>query len=273
MNLIKMKKSTEQFRESGINIINKDMKVGMKMVWKQRETPHYRFNYQNGTTAERDIEKIAEYQENCYECICDFLQVRMDRRIEYYLCESPVTVGELYGDNDPCNGFAREPAEIVAVYNDNVKCIGYHEDAHIISYNTLSKPKQNFIREGLAMYFDRVWWGIPNYAWVQVYIEKKIYPEILKLMNREVFFNYSDIITYPIAGAFTEYIICAYGIEKYKAFYLNVGDNVDKDFMDVYGISLDVVEGKFIKYIKNIRNAGEIIEMIHKLLVEKSILT
>jgi len=27
------------------------------------------------------------------------------------------------------------PNEIYAVYNDKVKCIGFHEDAHIISYN------------------------------------------------------------------------------------------------------------------------------------------
>jgi hypothetical protein len=195
----------------------------------------------------------------------------MNKKIEYFLCSSRELVGELYGDNEPCNGFAREPNQIFAVYNDEVKCIGYHEDAHIISYNTLAKPKQNFIREGLAMYFDRVWWGLPNYAWVQMFIEKGIYPRIRDLMEREAFFSFSDIVTYPIAGAFTEYIINVFGIEKYKAFYSCVGDDVDKAFKDVYGISFESVEGKFIRFIRNIRTDKAIMDKIENYIKDRKL--
>ena len=76
-------------------------------------------------------------------------------QINYYLLETPKLVGKMYGDNVPCNGFANPPNETYAVYNEKVKYIGYYEDAHIISY-ILNKPQSVFLREGLAMYFDKV---------------------------------------------------------------------------------------------------------------------
>jgi UDP-N-acetylmuramate-alanine ligase len=69
------------------------------IMWKQKATTHYVFNYLENTDGEKDIVDIAEFQENCYECICDFLQVEMDERIEYFLCSSPEMAGELYGDD------------------------------------------------------------------------------------------------------------------------------------------------------------------------------
>lgn len=117
---------------------------------------HYDFHYVIGSNAERDIKKIVMIQENCFEDICKFLNVYPTFKIQYFLLETPELVGEIYGDHDPCNGVANPPNEIYAVYNKKVKCIGYHEDAHIISY-LINRPYSNFIREGLAMYFDKTW--------------------------------------------------------------------------------------------------------------------
>ena len=36
---------------------------------KRYETQNYIFNYQTGSTAERDILKIAQIQEYCYGCV------------------------------------------------------------------------------------------------------------------------------------------------------------------------------------------------------------
>ena len=35
------------------------------------ETEHYIFNYGENSCAEKDIEKIADMQEKCLECICN----------------------------------------------------------------------------------------------------------------------------------------------------------------------------------------------------------
>ena len=100
------------------------------------------------------------------------LNTRPVFKIEYFLCETPEDVGRIYGDNEPCNGFAAPPNKIYAVYNEKIQCIGFHEDAHIISY-TINRPDCPAIREELAMYFDRKWWGIQNLDWVGFFLKEK----------------------------------------------------------------------------------------------------
>ncbi|SDY53041.1 hypothetical protein SAMN05660462_00234 [Proteiniborus ethanoligenes] len=237
-------------------------------MWKTRETKNYIFHYHENSYAEQDIIKIIETQENCYEYICEVLDVKLNKKLNYFLCDSPVEVGKLYGDNEPCNGFARMPDGIYAVYNDQIKCIGYHEDAHIISYNTLSRPPQNFIREGLAMFFDKTWWGISNFAWVAYFIENNKLPRLCDVIENINFHEYSCTITYPLSGAFTEYIISSFGIEKYKEFYKSLDENFNSCFQETFGISFDEAESKFIKYINNIDINKDIFKIIETELEE-----
>ena len=107
------------------------------------ESEHYLFHYLPQSIAEKDIVEIACEQEKSFEEIVDVLMVIPPFKINYYLLNSAQEVGEEYGDNEPCNGFAREPHDIYAVYNEKVKCIGPHEDAHIISY-LISIPESVF---------------------------------------------------------------------------------------------------------------------------------
>lgn len=185
---------------------------------KQFETAHYIFNYGEGTKAEEDIAQIAAEQEACYQYICGVLKVKPEFKIEYILCDSPEEVGRIYGDDEPCNGFAVMPNTIYAVYNEAVQCVGFHEDAHILSF-TVNRPGCPAITEGLAMYFDRKWWGIHNLDWTAYYIKTNRYLPIDTLLDRETFFDAGCLITYPIMGAFTDYLISTYGIKQYMDFY------------------------------------------------------
>lgn len=237
------------------------------MEWSKIESDNYIFNYHVGSIAEGDIDKIIEIQETCNEFICNCLTAKIEDKIKYYLCESPVEVGELYGDNEPCNGFAREPNEVYAVYNKKIKCVGFHEDAHIISYN-LSIPPQTFIREGLAMFFDKVSLEIPNYIWVKFFIDNDMYLNIEDLVINENFYKYSDLITYPIAGAFVEYLILSFGMEKFKIFYCSLKEDFKASFYDAFNIHISNANRKFIRYINCIGNNDTIFNWLksHRLL-------
>lgn len=118
-----------------------------------RESGNYIFRYNKDSIAEKYIDKIIETQEFCYEFICKYLDVKMNDKIHYYLCESPEQVGKIYGDNEPCNAFASKDNKIYAVYNEDIKCIGFHEDAHIISYNTLGYSKYSFFKRRISYVF------------------------------------------------------------------------------------------------------------------------
>lgn len=210
---------------------------------------NYEFYYYKDSLAEKEINKIISIQEDCYIKICDTLKITPKLRIKYYLMNTPEEVGELYGDNEPCNGFASPPDKVYAVYSDKIKCIGSHEDAHILSY-TINRPKSAFIREGLAMYFDRVWWGIENEKWVKSFIESNEYISISQLLFNEVFFQYPDKITYPIAGAFTKFLIDEFGIDIYLSLYKNELDYTKEYLEETIQIFLDKLEENFIKRIK-----------------------
>lgn len=210
------------------------------------ESEHYIFHYGANTKAAQDISHIADHQERCFRYICSVLGVCPDFKIEYFLCSTPEEVGHIYGDDDPCNGFAALPDKIYAVYNEQVKCIGFHEDAHIIS-DLVHRSKCAAISEGLAMYFDRKWWGIHNLDWTGFYLKTGRYVPVDKLLDREFFFEHDCTITYPIMGAFTDWLISSYGQEKYLQLYRQ--QDIAAGIVQVYGKEPAELNQAFSDYV------------------------
>lgn len=176
---------------------------------------HYDFYYAAGSSAERDIHTIAEYQEECFIKITQMLKIHPEFRIKYYLFETSLEVGVAYdGQEEPCNGFTRMPDSIYAVYNEQEQCIGMHEDTHIISYSR-KRPDCAFLREGLAMYMDETWLGRPNAEWVYDFLQDGRYVPVGDLADNAVFFEKTDRITYPIAGAFVAFLVQRMGMQKF----------------------------------------------------------
>lgn len=231
------------------------------------ETKNYIFNYNPNSKADEDIEKIAEIQEACFGYICSVLRVKPDFKINYFLCQTPEEVGHIYGDDDPTNGFCSPPDTIYAVYNDQIKCIGFHEDAHLISY-VINKPENYAIREGLAMYFDKVWWGISNLAWTSFFIRNGQFISIEKMVNNEVFQKLDCSISYPIIGAFVEWLINSFGIDKYLDIYKHKNP---LEFIEcTYGVSIASLGDSFFYYVKLINN-DEVLEKRMAELVEDNV--
>ncbi len=214
---------------------------------KQFETKHYIFNFHEGSKAENDIHEIASCQETCYRYICDVLKTEPNFKIQYTLCNSREEVGQIYGDDEPCNGFTICPDRIVALYNEQIQCIGFHEDAHIISY-TLFRPDCPAIREGLAMYFDRKWWGIQNMDWVSYFLKRNAYLPVDKLLDKNFFFANGCEITYPIMGAFTDYLISTYGIEAFLKVYKQ--PDISQAMYDVYHKTPAELNDGFVAYVR-----------------------
>lgn len=215
-------------------------------------TEHYIFRYKEGSLAAKDIIKIAKKQEECFNKICNTLKVSFTEKINYFLYESSEEIGRLYGINEPINGFAVwGENKIFAVYNDKIKCIGPHEDVHLISF-AINNPKSNFIVEGLAMFFDEKWWGIDNDIWTSYYYTTNKDISIYKLLNNEEFDNYNCEITYPIAGSFIKYLISSFGIEKFIKLYKISEVPNSNDFKNIYHYTILELESFFWQEISKI---------------------
>lgn len=217
---------------------------------KKFETDHYIFTYQEKSEAEKDIKEIISEQEKSFQSICSELRVKMENKIHYFFLDSPKEVGRLYGDNEPCNGFADANDNIYAVYNKDIKCIGPHEDTHIISAR-IGWPKSDFLIEGLAMYFDKQWWGIDNDLWTKFYKEE-VEISISNLLENVKFNALDCSLSYPIGGSFTKFLIHSYGMDSYLHLYKSQGDDYQKIFEYIYEKSIDEIENEYWNYIKSI---------------------
>jgi len=241
-----------------------------RYIMKKIETEHYIFTYQEKGEAEKDIKKIASEQENCFQLICSELKVKMENKIHYFFLDSPKEVGKLYGDNEPCNGFADENDNIYAVYNKDIKCIGPHEDVHIISAR-IGWPKSNFLIEGLAMYFDKQWWGIDNDFWTKFY-KGEIEISISSLLQNEKFNSVDCSLSYPVAGSFTKFLIQSYGIDLYLQLYKSQDDDYLKTFKCLYGKTIDTIENEYWNYIKSINLSENDKNILRNKLKENSVI-
>lgn len=183
------------------------------------KTKHYVFHCINNDIAERDIQSIAKTQEAAYTDITTTLDVKFDEIINYYLVNTPEEVAQMTGYNCPVNGLACFASNSVyAVYNDEVKCIGAHEDAHLIS-DKFGISDSDFLSEGLAMHFDKCWWRVKNELWCKYFLNENLFVNPLDLLSSQKFYDCDCAITYPIAGAFTSFLIKKCGIDGYKRIY------------------------------------------------------
>ena len=216
----------------------------------ESSSEHYRYYCPADSTAARNLEHIKKIQEKSFEKIVDLLGVKPDFPLRYILCETSEEVGRAYGDNEPCNGFADSPDTVFAVYNEKVRCIGPHEDTHLIA-ELIAHPASSFIREGLAMYMDEEWWGKGNTAWVSDFLADGRYVGVDQLLDNESFWSYPDEITYPLAGAFTLWLIEQLGMRKYLDQIYVTGDHAAETLEKTFGCSVKQVDQLFCSWIRS----------------------
>ena len=112
------------------------------------------------------------------------------------------------------------------------------------------------------MFFDRYWWGIDNYTWVQWYIEQGRNPSIVDLIENSKFREYDCELTYPLAGAFTGYLMERFGTEEYVEFYRRCADQTAQAFEQCFRISVALLEKDFLAYMKMFHLRKDIRELL-----------
>ena len=233
--------------------------------WHTQKSQHYIFHFRNGSLAAKEIVSIEKLQEDCYADITEMLGVTMPWPISYFLCSSREEVGSCYGDGVPINAFAREPNLIYATYNETIKCIGPHEGAHLISYQ-LAKPPWRWLREGVAMYFDKTQHGLPLEAWVWAAARLKILPESNQLWSDVDFDGLNELMSYPLVGFLTGEMIKTIGMEGYRAFYVESAADGLEVFQKTFSTSFADFYSRAASSLERARHDPASIKLIEKLL-------
>lgn len=233
-------------------------------------TEHYVFHYQKGSLAEKEIQMIAQKQEDAFSKICDILHVTYPERIDYYFTDFPKAIGRAVWEKDiPCNGVARcGRNKIYAVYTEKIRCVGAHEDTHLISF-LINYPESDFIVEGLAVALHSLWWGLPNETWAAYYMEKYTDLSVGSLFDNDAFAKIDSVITYPVAGAFTQFLMDTFSVERYLDLYKYDGCEYGEAVSSLFGVSLSEIEILFRNKMKTV--VFDVSEL-EKLLKEEGVL-
>ena len=225
-------------------------------------TEHFIFYYVEGSLAEKDILEISERQEKCYREICNALKVELDYPAHYYLFNSAYDLNR-YNGSEGLYGFFSPPDVICATYCDHIDMTDYHETVHLIS-RLLGRPESKAVQEGLAVSFDHEWSDVECIGWAVWFLRRDGFLKVAELLDNEEFKKQPGNYIYPLMGAFTEWLINTFGMEKYREFY-QYTDSVE-GMRDVYGKSPGELNELFVEYVKGYHLTDDKVEQMKEVL-------
>ncbi|NQE53859.1 hypothetical protein C5S29_09725 [ANME-1 cluster archaeon GoMg3.2] len=145
-----------------------------------------------------------------------------------------------------------EKFEVHSLYTNKVKCIGEHEDTHLLS---LSLGVAVFLfSEGLAEFMSEKWHQKDIDFWAKKYLKKNKLYNLDFLINSKNWNKINEMIAYPQSGSFVRYLIKAYGLKKFKQAYKKLlrdkknQQNI-KIIKGVYSQSIKELEKSWIEYL------------------------
>jgi hypothetical protein len=145
-----------------------------------------------------------------------------------------------------------EKFEVHSFYSDKIKCIGEHEDTHLLS---ISLGAAIFLfSEGLAEFMSEKWNQKDIDFWAKKYLKKNKLYSLKFLTNDKNWRRIDEEIVYPQAGSLIRYLIKIYGLEKFKEVYKNLSrektnrQNI-KITEDVYSKPIKELEEDWKRYL------------------------
>ncbi len=220
-------------------------------------TKHFDIYYFRDSTAEKEIDQIAEQKEKGFQEVCRFLGKGSDVRIRMVLFEDGQTKHRETGHQGMGWAYGNT---IVEVYNEKEKLDPYHETTHVLM-RPFGNPPALF-NEGFAVYMSerlgahalknlggglatihqRVRGLKEQSQWIDL-VELVTYTEIGSRESRPP-------ISYAEAASFVKLLIDKYGKDKFLRAYKALENSDDKGvhrrnrekLADIYGKSLQQLE-------------------------------
>lgn len=103
-----------------------------------------------------------------------------------------------------------------------------------------------------------------NYYLTDYYKTKHVNLSVKDLFDNDIFADYGCTVTYPIAGAFTRFLIDTFGMERYIELYKYTGEEYETVMQSIFHTSFeDIVEHFWSEMSRIPFNASTLEEMLH----------
>jgi len=178
--------------------------------WEVHETENMRFHFQDVSSME-NIEIYVKNHEQVYKNINVFFKVKLPKKIDFFVWSDR---SEAYSVLGRPVGFANSKFKIVNAWYKQTK---EYEICHILCDEALHpKKKSKLINEGIAAYFDQSHRNKMDQA-------RKVLPKgkfyLLELWESPT--HYKRDLSYPMGGAFIDFLINKEGKGKIKELLKN----------------------------------------------------
>lgn len=175
--------------------------------WVKYPSASFDFYAEQGSYAEREIERIKLSMERARNRIDNLLGQRVEGRMPVFLVTSRernrlivgfdtngVTTGEYQSDT----------------FNETLNATGAHETMHVLAARLWGKPRGTWITEGLAVYSDDGWHGKPLHVSARALLDRHELVSLWDLVQKKGFLG-NDEVTYPQVGSFVKFVYETHG--------------------------------------------------------------
>lgn len=204
------------------------------------ERTHFEYQFAEGDYID------TVFQEEYHQWLLDTLGVTLDEKLIYKKYRNRGHLKQHTGRET--NGFAEVGTTTFHTiwYADN------HESVHSVVTLAIGHPPALF-NEGIAVAHQADYglypefvptWNGEDFHELSKEFKDSDMPSLADLIESRSFFEYDVMMTYPIAGSFTRYLIDTRGMDPIKEFisgsdFYQSGDTTRTRFQEVYGLSLD----------------------------------
>lgn len=217
-----------------------------KMRWMELTAGRIDVSIEAGSKGELLAEEVKRRLASAEARVEHILGEPLRGRVRALIAGSRQTTKALLGQ--PVNGFAIGDVAVM-VFGDTIDAIGPHELCHVWSARMWGKPAGEWITEGLAVHADGRWHGVGLHANVRRLQEtKRLIPLASLVEKRWGKAGYSDLVTYPQAGSFVQYLFTNYKREIVRSLWRQ-GRSASR-IEAVLGKPLEHVESEWLREVQ-----------------------
>jgi hypothetical protein len=219
--------------------------------WNSRSTNHFVFYFRPGSRTERQINIIADRQENNYKEILGLLQASdPDCKIRVFIfptLEDKIHITSSWA-------YAHTIGDYHTVYcidRDTIRnVVGRREVTHLLLGEVWGPcaggPFSWIMMEGIPVWADEDWFRMELFKYAEIiFANGNIITPYDIAMDSKI--SERNTLAYPVAGAFVKYLVQKYGLEKLVQLYRE--GHSQKDFLRIFGLEFPEASEQFVNYI------------------------